>query len=706
MTRIFCILSCLCIASTAFPLSITNGDFENQFDVPYNKDILYWYDYGGPSIAVDQGPFFLGQITSSIFGSKCVYMGKEANTNQDGGNHTYVYQSIGFYDGNPPVVEVELDWGLAPGRVGGPMGVTVMILESDGTFVPSEWEGQAGEIYGKPGIREIGRGTIVRTTATGVVFHERFQIDLRSTVVGRELFLRFNNYKVGALVPYVQIDNITLSPSSVVNKAPQEGALYIPVWRTESGNDLVFEIVDPEITSVDVLFGPENDPNLSTKPQYKIVQNRPVSMGLNTVTLESELAQDLNWETNYYWKVLAYKSDGMGGRTLKYTGHISSFKTIQRGPYLTAVSPDVLGVWPGSSAVFTVPFSVSADTFQWYKQGNPNPLVNGSKYSGADSNSLTIFNVQRADEGTYYCVGRETATGLTSSTLAPGVLFIKELKSYYPFETTYTVGSNVYTPDVIGGKDAKLVGGASVVVSPSDPNNLFGGYLALRNPRNVTHTQYAEISDTSVVHYPELTISCWVKPELLDLDYERNARIFDFGQDSQNYFFLTLLRNTNQPYCEMKLNNSSRDTAATGDIGYGTKWLYVVLTVADGLDQDGQTATLGKIYINGQYGGGEGLYHPNEISKMYNYIGKAIDQTGTPPNFNGLIDELKIYNYAKTAEEIAREYMAVRTDVESICNMESYDLADWDYNSNCRIDLPDLAEIAERWLDNYLVYFD
>lgn len=703
MTRTFCILIGLCLASTALALSITNGDFENQYDLPYNKDILYWYDYGGPSIGIDQGPFFLGQLSSSIFNSKCVYMGKEANTDEDGGNHTYVYQSIGIYDGDPPVADVELDWGLAPGKTGGQMGITVMILESDGTFVPGEWDGAAHEIYGKPGITEIGRGTVVRTTATGVVMHERFQIDLRGATIGRELFLRFNNYKVGSLVPYVQVDNITLTRSSVVNQSPQNGAIYVPVWRSASGNDLVFEIVDPSIVAVDVLFA--SDPNLYASPAYKIVDKMPVTQGVNTVTLESELTQDLDWETVYYWRVLAYESNG-GGYTLKYEGHSSSFTTILEGPYLAAVSPDVSGVWPGQDAVFSVPFSISADTFQWYKQGDPNPLVNGSKYSGVDSNSLTIFNVQREDEGTYYCVGTETATGLTASTLAPGVLFIKELKSYYPFDTFYTDGGNVYTPDVVGGKDAKLVGGASVVVSPSDPNNLFDGYLALRNPRGVTHTQYAEIADSSVVNYPEITISCWVKPEVLDLDYERNARLFDFGQDAENFFFLTLLRNTNQAHCEMMVNGSGRDAQATGDIGYGTKWLYVVLTIADGIGQDGQMATLGKIYINGQYGGEDGLFHPTALPKPLNYIGKAINTTGNPPNFNGLIDELKIYNYAKTTEEIAREYMAVRTEVESICDMENYDLATWDFNSNCRIDLFDIAEIAERWLDNYLVYFN
>ena len=140
-----------------------------------------------------------------------------------------------------------------------------------------------------------------------------------------------------------------------------------------------------------------------------------------------------------------------------------------------------------------------------------------------------------------------------------------------------------------------------------------------------------------MAHYPDITISCWVKPTILDLDYERNARIFDFGQNAENYFFLTLLRNTNEAYSEMILGNDGRDTANTAEtvygneIGYGTQWLYVVLTIEEeeGEDEEGGTYYyyLGKIYINGQYTGGDGLYHPSEMPMTLSYIGKAINET-------------------------------------------------------------------------------
>jgi len=714
MRRFFCIFMCLSTVSMALSLTITNGDFENQTDSLYSYDIAYWYDYGGPDVERTTGPFFLNH-SSSINGTKVANMGSRANENPDGGNHAYVYQSIGMYDGYPLVVDVELDWGLASGKAQGMMGVGVQILESDGTFEPGEWDGAAHDIYGfiktdqKPDnpVTLIGQGSVLRYAPKTTVFHESFQIDLSSATIGKELFLRFNNiHGGGTVLPLIQVDNITLSPAYVVNRLPADGAIYVATERTSSENDLVFYVVDDTIIEVDVLFGPVNDPNLSSEPVYKIVEGMPVTPGLNTVTLETELTEDLRWDTEYFWKVLAYESDGMGGRSLKYTGLITSFKTIQEGPFLFGVTPAVAGVWPGENAVFTVPSCVKTDTFQWYKEGNPNPLVEGVKYVGVDSDSLTVLNVQPADEGTYYCVGTEAATGLTAVTLSPGVLFIKELKAYYPFETTYTAAGNLYTPDIKGGKDMQLMGGASVVVSAADPNTLFGGYLALRNPRGVTHTQYAVIPDASVAHYPDITISFWVKPTLLDLDFERNARVFDFGQDAENYFYLTLLRNTNEAFCEMVLDGDGRDTTAVGDIGYGTKWIYVVFTIAEELDEEGDLTTMGKIYINGQYGGGDGLYHPSELSKPLNYIGKAINETDSPPNFNGLIDELKIFNYAKTPEQIAKEYMAVRTDVDFICDMDSYDLETWDFNGNCRVDLPDFVEIAEKWLQNYLVYFD
>jgi len=699
MRRILCIIICLSVVPIASALSITNGNFENQTGLGSNYDIKYRYDYGGPTLATTAGPFWNPANSFSMNRTKIACNGQGSNTSEDGGNHAYIYQSIGIYDGNPSVAEIALDWGLIPTYTPGEMGITVMILESDGTFEPNEWDGAAHDIYGfrkteanpNAPITEIGRGSVIRYAAEGVVMHERFQIDLTSATVGKELFLRINAFRRN-VTPWVSFDNITLSPAYVVNKSPQNGAVYVATELASPENDLVFNVADPAIVAVDILFG--TDPNLITAT--KIVAGMPVTPGLNTVDLVGELAQDLNWTTTYYWKVLAYESNGSGGLSLKYTGLITSFTTIQYGPLLGGITPAIQAVWPGEDAVFTVPFTLKADTLQWYKAGNPDvALADGADYAGTSTNKLTVLNCRTEDEGIYYCIGTETATGATIESTNRGELAIKELKSYLPFDSTGSDAQGMYSPDIISGKHLYLRGGASVK-SGADPNSIAGGHLKLLNPRGVTHTQYGEFLNNSIAHHRDITISCWVKPTILDLDYERYARIFDFGQDANNYFYLTLLQATNAARCVMNVAGDDNELNGTGDIGYGAKWIYVVLTIED---------SDGKLYINGQYSGGGGMYSPSELPKTLNYIGKAIaaPETGSYPNFDGLIDEVKIYNYARTAEQIAQEYMDVRTDVSFICDREDYDLGDWDFNGDCLVDIKDLLVIAEKWLMNYFM---
>jgi hypothetical protein len=115
----------------------------------------------------------------------------------------------------------------------------------------------------------------------------------------------------------------------------------------------------------------------------------------------------------------------------------------------------------------------------------------------------------------------------------------------------------------------------------------------------------------------------------------------------------------------------------------------------------GQTKT----YIDGQFRGSGDLrgddveaINLTSIAKPFNYIGQRIYPN--LPKFNGLIDELKIYNYIRTTEEIAQDYMDVRTDVTYVCNSEDEDLDIWDFDNNCRIDITDLAELVSQWLEH------
>jgi hypothetical protein len=688
MKRFSCVMICLSLGSMALALSITNGDFEAY---GIREDVPGWFDY---TVGTTAGGQTYIRLMSSPTGTQ--YMGLS-------NDNCWAYQSLGVNTEGVPAVQIQFDMGTTTGATEAmDLEVTLSIYESDGSFVGSDG-GDSADIDGAPGVRLIDSVTVSHTGVNpGQVFTDSVTLQYLSTATG-ELFLRIGNETDNLTV----IDNVQIAPlPSVVCSSPQNGSRYVAVERTSPENDLVFTVTDGGIVKVDVLFG--TDPNLP--PAMKIVNKKPVSLGQYTITLESELPQDLAWSEDYYWKVQAYEPNGIY-LNLKYETPVWTFRTIQQGPYLGAVTPARLVARAGKDAVFGLTAAIKADTYQWYKQG-VGALSDGPDYQGVHTDTLTILDAQADDAGYYYCIGTETSTGLTAQSLSNGRLMVGELKSHYPFETTFTVGSDVYTPDVISGKNMQLMNGAGL----SSDFAIDGNHLLLENPSGAM-SEWAKIADTSVAHYEDITIACWVRPTTLvnSNDRDRWNRVWDFGKDATEAFFLTMLYRQNDP------RQGGWDVARsewnwyTDEDGDGTmerhnqeldveaeivpeQWYYMVVTVENGY---------GRIYLNGECGTeneapqGLPVQSPLNFTKTYNYIGKAVGVD--VPYFNGRIDDLKIYNYALTKQEIAEEYHRV-TGVESVCDMEIYDLWDWDFNHNCRVDLPDFAEIAAKWLMDYRIF--
>jgi hypothetical protein len=671
------------MASMVSALSITNGDFEA---LGIRENVPGWFDYTFGEGAAAQTYL---RLRNSPNGTQ--YIGFP-------NNRCWAYQSIGFNTEGLSALQIQYDIG--------PVGdaekaeLTVSIYESDGTFTGSDdWD-----VDGARGVRRLDSVTVsYPALEEGKFVTDSVTLQYLGSAVG-ELFLRFRN-RGG---DHFRIDNVQIAElPSITSSFPKNGSGFVAIERASAENNLVFTVSDEDIVKVDVLFAP--DPNLSEA--HAIVKDLSVSTGQYTITLETEWPQDLSWSTQYFWRVLAYEPNDMQ-LSLKYTSPIWSFTTIQEGPLLGDVVPDRLVARVGKSASFGLTQISKADAFQWYKEG-VGALSNGADYDGVDTDTLTILNAHPDDEGSYYCVGKETASGRTAESKAKGQLRVGELKSYYPFESTYTVGNDIFTPDTISGKDMQLMGGADL----SDANSISGSHLLLENPAGAMK-EWAKIADTTVVHYEDITIACWVRPTTLvnSNDRDRWNRVWDFGKDATEAFFLTMLYRQNDPrqngwdvarsewnwYTLDGEGNSVRhnqELDVEGEI-VPLKWYYMAITVENGA---------GRIYLNGERGTehkapqGLNVQSPKDFTKTYNYIGKAV---GTDvPYFNGRIDELKIYNYALTKQEIAEEYYTV-TGVESICDMEIYDLYDWDFNHNCKVDLPDFAEIAAKWLLDYRIYPD
>jgi hypothetical protein len=456
----------------------------------------------------------------------------------------------------------------------------------------------------------------------------------------------------------------------IVPVAPANGATNVA-----TDQDLSWLVKNPALTNIDLYFGTVNDPNLSVPANKKLSMAPITTTTWDTGTLENS--------KTYYWKIDAYEPNGVGAY-FKKEGHVWSFTTAAPNAQIGAVSPAFTAA--SGDAVLSVT-SVSVSAYQWYKIGSPDvQLTNGTDYSGVTTNTLTIKDVQLADEGNYYCIGSNSVpTSASNRDTGSGRVMQARLTSYYPFEI---VDAGNITPDTVSGYNMTLTNeGASAglpVLAADVAGATLGTYsLKFDNLDNATdpNGQYAQIA-ADVAKFEDITIETWVK-------YNGGSdwqRILDIGSSTTNYMFLTpkagggglrfaILAGTG----EQQVNAPALTVGA---------WTHVAVTIK------GDT---GRLYVNGTLADTNTnmTYNPISVIQTNNLVGKS--QFVNDVELNGLLDELKIYNYARSTTEIAKDYLAVRGDW--VCNKE-LPANPYDFDGNCRVGLEDFAIFAAAWLES------
>lgn len=467
--------------------------------------------------------------------------------------------------------------------------------------------------------------------------------------------------------------------------SPKNGAVLIPVTRTASENDLIFTVANANIADVEVYLS-ANDPN--TPDLIKTIYS--AGAGQQIVTLETELAMDLSFETDYYWKVIGYEPNAVSGLIdIPVPGPVWSFTTAPETPLITLDPHPYTAVDAGEPEIVLSANGINGD-LQWYKDGSP--IADGADYAGTTTNALTIYDVQLADEG-YYTLRVSNLIGSDESD--PARVMIHRQTSYYDFESTSVVDGNDVYVDSIDGYPAVLMQEAASAgwpTSVNDANSIsgLGAYLYLNNADHATdpNGQYLQIYP-GVVDYEDITISLWVYP----LGGNEWQRILDFGNGTPDYLFLTPDAGGDGGLrYATRINNGGEQQVNSGYLQSGS-WYHTAISIG------GKT---GRLFVNGEWvDTNPGLtLNPIDVGAVLNYIGKS---QFNDQEFNGYIDDLKIYNYARTNEQIAQDYMAVTGD-SYVCDAENNDV--WNYddveyggNGNCKIDLPDFAGMAARWLE-------
>ena len=155
----------------------------------------------------------------------------------------------------------------------------------------------------------------------------------------------------------------------------------------------------------------------------------------------------------------------------------------------------------------------------------------------------------------------------------------------------------------------------------------------------------------SIADSEELTVSMWV--------YLRSSsqwqRLFDFGNDTEHYMFLTP---SNGSVMTFGIKNGGDELTVKTDSKLATnKWKHVAVTI-------GKNETA--IFVDGvKAGSSTGInIRPCDIRPSLNYIGRS--QFAADPYLIAYIDDVRVYNYAQTAEEIQQDMSNTTSSVDQL----------------------------------------
>ncbi len=454
------------------------------------------------------------------------------------------------------------------------------------------------------------------------------------------------------------------------NPTPANGATGILV-----SEDLVlrWEPPDPEdvppgpITEYDVFFATDRGRIAEPNGMDAHVATVLASEDLAVVIPASWLARDLT----YYWRVDAVVNRAAAGidPNIAY-GHVWWFETEKSTPVIT-VQPVTDVVDMGGAAHLTVGVSSPSEyTVTWYKVGD------GVDTQVGTGETLTVEDVGLEDFGKYYAIATNAAGDSPPSKTA-WIVIRKQLVAYYKCDDDLTAGTTVVDSSAYGNHGVARGNTASAA-------GFKGGAITFDGNVDGSGGDWVECGRFNPSEGTgEMTVVFWTQWGGSTGTWQSIVSKRDSWGANDMYWQITA-HYDNQHRVQIETDGSwpwlNQNVLPIGE------WKHVAITF-DGTDA--------RLYFDGTLvGGPAGFAFSNDTEAMVNLGGAG---SGNDP-YLGALDEVKIYNYALTPEEVAEMYMA-DTGAQSVCRQYHQ----YDFDRNCYVDLGDLAVLAANWMNCNIV---
>lgn len=298
------------------------------------------------------------------------------------------------------------------------------------------------------------------------------------------------------------------------------------------------------------------------------------------------------------------------------------------------------GVTPRVRTISDIPTNVAAEARDWSVKLTWNQ-------TSATKPTYTILRAE-AEDGDYCIIARNVDdTAFVDNKVKAGTTYYYKVKTVDVSLNTSAASAVVSaTPSGGDGLLARYefeenandttvnLNNAAVSDAASFADGKSGGYALSMTTTDAFAQLPADIAD-----HKQLTVAAWV--------YWKGSsnwqRVFDFGNGEDEYMFLTTRASSGKLRFAIKNNGDEQSVDGGSMTAYRNKWVHIAVTLGD----DSVT-----VYVDGEPVASSTTItlRPTDFHPLVNYVGHS--QFAADPNFNGYVDDLRIYSYALSGDEV------------------------------------------------------